>query len=94
MQARTVVRSSRETSGSMMASTSIVPARAADRRGMRTREEQRGRKLRNSFPVLWATQTEKRGSSFALLALQFLKAELETLPWVMEKGRSLGLGTS
>lgn len=38
VQARTVVRNSRETSGSMMASTSIVPARAADRRGMRTRK--------------------------------------------------------
>lgn len=48
MQARTVQSNSKETSGSIIASTSIVPARTAERKG----KDNPRRKLRNSFPVL------------------------------------------
>lgn len=86
VQARMVARSRKETSGSRMASTSMVPARTADRGVMAAPIRAGLGRLRRNASSLGNTDREK-GVDFPFLAtLQLLKAEGEKLPLDYREG--------
>lgn len=90
-----VVSNSKETSGSMTASTSIVPVRTVTGGHDEPRRAE-GKEDKDQLSSSLGTPGQEKGEQlFPSSPTAVPKGRLETLPWAVEKGTSVGLrGTS